>query len=354
MTMSRGNGFDAVTIQTIAPFTNAQIDRRGNFAVLIDTDTDRRYEFGLYVFSSKGRLRAVLAKPNGRPIDNSPVRRLNSRTVRTEIQRARINSPGTYRFAVYSVSADRPCTDRRPCVDVIPNRLPLIPLDHTAPVVQLVDIVNFSSLISDDTSFPVSFSVTGDPQGTRVTWALEQRVDGGAWTVVDTGHEIGEHTAQIAGSEGSTYDFRLRADDQQDHERLTTEEWTSVPFDDDDPALTYSAGDWAVDTAGHSFGGSDHLSVDVESPSDGVTVSGSFSGSDLCIVGGDPTADGGADISIDGVPEFGLDQDPTSLPGHVWCEGGFESGSHTFTLTVVEGVVSIDGFYGLPYRMSSP
>jgi hypothetical protein len=324
MRITRGDGFDLVRIETIGRFSDAQIDvERGNFAVLIDIDDDRTYDYGLYVFTVRNRLRGVLAKvPSGRFIDRAAVKRLNARTITAEIQRNRIKSPGTYRFAVFGVSTDAPCTARKPCIDTIPNRFPLITLDHSAPVVRFTNTAVFSSLVSDTETFPVSFEVSGDEFGTLVSWTLEASQDGGPWTSVQAGHQLGERTIQFAGTEGSVYD--------------------------DDPVLTYSPG-WTVDTAGWSFLGSDHLSPVVASEADGLTVSGSFEGSQLCILGGDPTANGGARVTFDGTgPSDTFFQTPTNGPGKVSCGPALTSSPHTFVLTVTRDIVSIDGYYVLP------
>jgi hypothetical protein len=52
MRISRGKAKDTIAFATFDPVSNTAIDpENGNFAVLIDTDNDRDYDFGQYVFS---------------------------------------------------------------------------------------------------------------------------------------------------------------------------------------------------------------------------------------------------------------------------------------------------------------
>ncbi len=46
MKISRGKAKDTIAFSTYDAVSNAAIDGDGNFAVLIDTNNDRRYDFG--------------------------------------------------------------------------------------------------------------------------------------------------------------------------------------------------------------------------------------------------------------------------------------------------------------------
>ncbi|HVD69576.1 MAG TPA: hypothetical protein VNG34_01830, partial [Actinomycetota bacterium] len=132
MKISRGKTKDTVAFSARESVSNTALDpSNGNFAILIDVNDDREYDYGQYVFFAAGKLRGTLVNlSTNNLIDRTvPTSRTGAKSFRQVVQRAKIHSPGTYRFAVYGYYQASPCSKQHPCVDTIPNRYPLIPLD---------------------------------------------------------------------------------------------------------------------------------------------------------------------------------------------------------------------------------
>lgn len=166
MRIERGRVKDTLTFSTHDAVSTESIDpENGNFAVLIDKNDDRTYEYGQYVFFAAGRIRGVLVNlRSDRVIDRTaPTSRTGPAGFRTVIQRGKIDSPGTYRFALFAYNEDSPCTRRNPCVDTIPNRFPLIALDHKAPTIAIDAIDAYAT------------DTTGRHRGARETMARGRR-----------------------------------------------------------------------------------------------------------------------------------------------------------------------------------
>jgi hypothetical protein len=343
---------DSVRFSTHERVANKTIvPPRGNFAVLINTNDSPRFEYGQYVFYASGRVRGILVLlKTGKIVDRSaPTSRVNNKTFKTVVQRTKIRSPGTYRLAVTSYSEGSPCSSARACIDVLPNRVPLLAVDHTAPTVELSVGSGFSSFMSVGLTFSVDVAVEDDRFGVGYdSWTVEVSEDGGAWTAIDEGSSATAHV-EVMGQEGSTYRIRASAIDGQENQATGDIESVLVPFDDDWASATYSSSDWSTPAANHAFLGSMHLSVAVDEsdpPPEPVEVTGTFTGTQLCVSGGDPSADGGAAFAIDGLPAGGFDQDPTSfMGGELYCSSTVASGTHPFAVTVAREVVAIDGFY---------
>ena len=167
MKITRGGTKDTIVFTNDTAVSNTDIDPdNGNFAVLIDTNDDRTFDFGQYVYFYAGKLRGVLVNlATNRVVDRTaPTSRVNTRTFRTVIQRSKIHSPGTYRFAVFSYSQAAPCTRKNACVDAIPNRYPLIPLDHEAPSVK---VTNLDAYANDASGTPDDRRSTSPSPTTR-------------------------------------------------------------------------------------------------------------------------------------------------------------------------------------------
>ena len=103
-------------------------------------DPDRRqrqpeFDFAQYVFFAGGKIRGLLYNlKTNHTIDRTvPTSRTGPKAFRQVIERTRLQSPGTYRIALFAVYGASPCA--KTCQDAIPNRFPLIPLDHRAPTV---------------------------------------------------------------------------------------------------------------------------------------------------------------------------------------------------------------------------
>jgi hypothetical protein len=346
MRAERGGSQDEIRLVTQQGVTNADLDvDDGNFAILIDTNDNERYDYAQYVFFASGKLRAILVKlSTGRIADRSAaVSRLSARSFRTLVSLRKLHNPATYRFAATSYYEASPCSRQRPCIDTIPNRLPLIPMDHGQPIAD-ADAPSFSTDVSSTTTFPVHVVTGDDPRGTGVaSWAFQVQEDGGVWTTVDSGGNAVDRMVDVIGQEGSSYRYRLRVVDEQRNEKITAIRTTPVPIDQNGGIVDFSTGDWDATAEAWAWGGTMRLSND---PAE-AQVTGTFTGTRMCVMGGHPSADGSASVTIDGLSGLPVFQSPTSiLGGEIDCSLVLSSpGPHTFVLSVYEGTVAIDGFY---------
>ena len=101
MKISRGKTKDTVAFTGRGPISNGDLDiNDGNLLILIDTNDAPPFEYGQYVFFAGGKLRGVLVNlGTNNIVDRTvPTSRTGPRGFRQVIQRAKIHSPGTYRF----------------------------------------------------------------------------------------------------------------------------------------------------------------------------------------------------------------------------------------------------------------
>jgi hypothetical protein len=346
MKITRGKAQDTVVFTTIGPVSNADIDpANGNFAVLIDNNDDRRYDYAQYIFFQARKLRGVVVNlKTDRVVDRTaPVSRLNTTSFRTVILRSKVGSPGTYRFAVFGFNQHRPCTARRPCIDGIPNQFPLIPLDHTAPTVRIIDLQSFSTATSNDLNSPVEFSVREDRFGIGVKrWTVQRRKvgGGGAWQRVQAG--AGALIVDVPGAQGVTYDVRIEVVDKQKNDRFSMIERTSFPLDDRNQLVTYSDPTLTLESPPTAFLGT---TTRLEQAQSATLV---FEGSGFCVVG-HPTSSPGAsavelivdDEMIDVIRSPAMALQEVCYP--------FANGSHTAEVRdLSEEPFAVDGFYVIP------
>jgi len=349
MKITRGGSKDTIVFTNDTPVTNAQIDptQGGNFAILFDTNDNRKYDYGQYVYYYRGKLRGVLVKlSTNRVVDRTvPTSRVNSRTFRTIVLRSKIHSPGTYRFAVFTYYDEAPCSRKNPCGDAIPNRFPLIALDHKAPSVKVTNLDAFANDASSDLTTPLDFTFSDDEFGTGVkTWVVERKQVGGSgdWVQVKKG-TIQDPTVNVPGGEGLTYQVRVVVVDKQKNKQATKIARTTFAIDDRDSGIAYG-GTTTQGTPTGSFLGT------TTSVATGGTVTISFSGkSDLCVMGGPVTAGQTAsvDATIDGSPvAFSSETDTTAALERVTCFLGLTVDLHTLVLTVTSAEpYVIDGYY---------
>lgn len=347
MRISRGKAKDTIAFATFDPVSNTAIDpENGNFAVLIDTDNDRDYDFGQYVFFAAGRIRGVLGNlRTDRVVDRTaPASRSTAKAFRTAIVRSKIDSPGTYRFVVFGYSEAGACTRRRPCVDAIPNRFPLIALDHRAPTVRLDPMDLYSGDVSDGLTSPLTFTFADDRFGTGVRrWLVQTKAigAGAGWVTVRTG-TIRNPTVNVPGDEGTTYDVRTLVVDKQKNKKISSIERTSFPFDDRSAEIQY-AGLMVPSPSSGAF-----LDT-ITSLQMGATATMAFTGAaEVCVMGG-PVAAGltaTADLTIDGVGAgTATETDSTAARERFLCVnvGG---GAHDVVLTGTSAVAFVlDGLY---------
>jgi len=351
MKITRGGTKDTVVFTNDTAVANADIDPdNGNFAVLIDTNDDRTFDFGQYVYFYAGKMRGVLLNlSTNRVVDRTaPTARVNTRTFRTVIQRGKINSPGTYRFAVFSYSEAAPCTRKQACVDAVPNRYPLIPLDHTSPSVTVTNLETFANDVSGTLATPVDFTFDDDPFGTGVkSWVVQRKEVGasGGWEQVRKGTSQNP-TVSVPGMQGATYQVRVVVFDKQRNRKVSSIERTTFAIDDRNGAVAYGGATAQASPSGAFLSTTTTVAT-------GGTVTFSFSGmADLCVVGGPVSAGESADVSatLDGNPvAVASETDSTPARDRVTCLLGLVTNPHTLVLTVTsaEGYV-IDGFYVVP------
>jgi hypothetical protein len=274
-----------------------------------------------------------------------PTSRVNSRTFRTIVLRSKIHSPGTYRFGVFTYYQGAPCSRKSPCGDSIPNRYPLVALDHKAPTVKVTNLDAFANDASSDLTTPLDFSFSDDKFGTGVkTWIVERLQVGGTggWEQVKKG-TIQDPSVLVPGAQGVTYQVRVIVIDKQKNTQSEKIGSTTFAIDDRDSGIAYG-GTTTQGTPAGSFLGT------TTSVATGGTMTLSFSGkSDLCVIGGPVTAGQTAsvDATIDGSPvAFSSETDTTAALERVTCLLGLNVSLHTLVLTVTSAEpYVIDGYY---------
>jgi hypothetical protein len=351
MRISRGKSNDTVAFSAHGAVSNSAIDpSNGNFAILIDVNDDRDYDYGQYVFFAAGKLRGTLVNlATNNLVDRTvPTSRTGAKGFRQVIQRAKIHSPGTYRFAVYGYYQGAPCSKKHPCIDTIPNRYPLIPLDHRAPASAWDNWETYSGDATDDLTSPVQFHFDDDQFGTGVKeWEVQKREPGGghSWTTVKTGKALGP-TVLVPGEEGQTYEIRTIVVDRQKNRKISSSKRTTFPYDDDeatyDPAVIQdvAATDWFLGTRGG-------ISNAVLPGTATFTFTGG-TGTQVCVMGG-PVASGTAtaDVSLDGLPQLPMTEDVSVLMhSRLQCYTANNLVPHTLLVTGTSASTFwIDGFY---------
>jgi hypothetical protein len=334
MRIERGRVKDTLTFSTHDAVSTTAIDPdNGNFAVLIDRNDDRTYEYGQYVFFAAGRVRGVLVNlRSDRVIDRTvPTSRTGPAGFRTVIQRGKIDSPGTYRFGLFAYNEDSPCTRRNPCVDTIPNRFPLIALDHRAPTAAIDAVDAYASDITATTTIPFGFSVADDRFGTGVKrWVVQTRELGSGtdWEEVDRGR-TSSPTVDVTGEAGGTYDIRIVMTDRQRNRKISSMRRTSFPLDDRDGSIVY-AGTTTQGSPGSAFLGTTTSLASGATATLDLDVSVDW---EVCVVGGPAAAAASADWTLDGSSMPALAQDTTTPPRHRYPCIGLVAGTHTVVIT---------------------
>ena len=250
----------------------------------------------------------------------------------------------SYDFAALSVWRSAPCSRANPCVDAIPNKYPLLRHDFTAPTAKWTSAPIFSTDVTDIASFPVSFIVKDDRNGSGVKhWTLQYRIVAGAgWTTADSGSSASA-TVLVPGQEGATVDYRLKMVDKQGNARISDPRSTVVPFDDRNSVFVYTSGSPITnDSVSGAFLGT------TSSIASGTTFTATMPGmSDkkLCIVGGPTASSASLQLWIGGVQRFTF-WEGASTPEHdtICSTGAGFSGAGTITLVGGSSDFVFDGF----------
>lgn len=342
--LTRGKRKDSLVWSTIGRVANAQLNPKdGNFAVGFDTNDDKRYDYFQYLFFAAGRLRGLLVNiKTGRVVTRAvPTARVNARTFRQALLPAKIASPGTYRFALFSYAQAAPCSKKKPCIDGIPNRFPLLAVDHAKPTFTWGTTYAHSNTARADLSSPVSFTFKDDTFGTGVKgWTVQSRpAGGGAWTTVKTGRLLSP-TVLVPGAQGASLDVRVIVTDKQRNRVISTLKRTSFPYDDTNPAFVQTSGTWDAGAPATAF-----LQTTSVGDQNAVMTISWTGGSSYCLLGG-PAASGTpqATASLDTVAVGPPVDETTSTPARDEVLCGALAGGSGMAHVLVVTVTSTDAY----------
>ncbi|MGE5225930.1 MAG: hypothetical protein ACM3OO_03545 [Planctomycetaceae bacterium] len=358
LTITRGRSQDVLTFKTQTKVTNAQLDpSNGNFAILIDVNDNQKFDYGSYVFFASGKLRNVLVNlSTNKAVAVLPASRLSGSSFRAVVAFQKfLGSAFTYRFALFSSYQAKPCSKKKPCIDAIPNRFPLIPIDRGHPSARFVHPTGFSGgLFAADGSavgtFPLDMLLVDDRYGVGVgPWTLESRVVSGSWAVLRTGTGVGVKFEKIVSrTEGTPgeYEYRLQTSDRQGNRSAWSDPIeVAVPFDETDATVT-PTGAWSSTSPAGAFGGS---VLGSSTASDTITFAPATAGKHLCVMLGPTGVDGTtADASIDGgATVSSVTEGTATVTRSTACFPVTASTTHTLTLTVGTNTAPfvVDGFY---------
>jgi hypothetical protein len=224
---------------TIGAFSNADVALKsgavnGLFEVALDTNADKRFNFYVDLSYASGHFRGVIYTRSGDVISyHLKAARVSKRSVKVSVPHGLFSNKGSYDFAIFSAYFGAPCTKKNPCVDVIPNRYPLIRHDFTPPTAKWVSVPGWSTSVSDTLEVPVSFTVHDDRFGSGLkSWTLERHVFGiPGWVATKSGSSLSP-SFNFGGEQGATYDLRIVTIDRQKNKSVSSVKRTSFPFDD--------------------------------------------------------------------------------------------------------------------------
>jgi hypothetical protein len=322
-------------VTTHGPFTNTQINGENGFLVIdVDIDGDRKANRSVVVFYASGKMRGVLVRPSGSVVTRSlNARRVSGKALEVTVPFNLLGKPKSFDFAAFSFYVGSPCSEKKPCVDSIPNRYPLIRHDLTAPTFRWSPTPPKHSVwASASLTLPVSFRIKDDTYGSGVgRWTLSARVRGtSTWTTVKTG-TAASPTVQVSLDEGTTYDFRVTAADKQGNRVTGPLATTTAPYDDVSDVIDHQ-GSWSHEASDGPFLGT--RSIGEQGATATLDVPG---GKEVCVLGG-PTSGPTATIDIEVVgikTQSRSETGSTGIRQFVGCVGGLGSpGSMTVIITV--------------------
>lgn len=287
-------------ITTIGAFSNADVALKsgavnGLFEVALDTNADKRFNFYVDLFYASGHFRGVIYTRSGDVISyHLKAARVSKRSMKVSVPHGLFPNKGSYDFAIFSAYFGAPCTKKTPCVDVIPNRYPLIRHDFTPPTAKWGVFPYYSSNVSATLSVPLSFTVHDDPFGSGVKhWSLQRKALGTVgWQVIQTGKGLSP-TVIVVGEQGTTYLLRIVSVDRQKNRSATSPKKMSMPFDDRHAAIQYSAPPTQNDAADGAFLSTTSSIANSET----ATITFDSRLESFCVLGG-PTTGGTASATV--------------------------------------------------------
>ena len=341
-----GPGVLTATLKTWEPFHGRSLSGPN---VISFAFYERGYPFRwVYVHRRGARLAAVVEKDDGEVLGVEPVSRPNRQSVAVHIPTALVGQPRGYRWAVLTAfrnggACARTCTDAAPSsgqyektgASIVHPKLH----DLTAPAIRLLDFPDPSTGHSASLRYQVRFSVRDAGGAGLKNWRLKRRrLGASSWATVAQGSRAGRHHPRLRGHEGATYAHRLIAVDRQGNRRWSHLAWISVPLDDGNASLSSSfSGNWKTNAAVPSdFRGTLHTSSDPAASFDYA-----FDGAHVALIG--PASAGTARVAVDGGMPVEIDLAAFSGRRRVLFARDVPAGAHTFSVTVVSGVVGIDG-----------
>jgi hypothetical protein len=236
------SGADRFQVKTLAKFTAKQLDGdKGWIEVDFDTDADRTIDIWVVVYYYKGKLFAIEGHGSS-AIRKLPARRADARTVSFDIKHDQLGHMESYGFDAASIWRASPCSRSKPCVDTIPNRFPLLLHDFTPPSLVGASVPTYSTDVSLTLTFPLTFKLADDPNGTGLkSWTLQRRMSTATtWETLTDGNTT-KSTVDVLGEEGTNEEFRVLAVDKQGNKATFKLGKTAVPFDDGNSAIIYSS-----------------------------------------------------------------------------------------------------------------
>jgi len=319
-----GASFVTHTVSTFQPFASSSLVRRTSFTFQFTSHNLRGFTKFVFVFWERGRLRALVGTRT-RLIGTAGVSSPNSRTIRVKVARRFLDSAG-YGWIVASFVPSG--------FDVIPNRN-LVFHDLAGPTISGLHFPDPSTEASATPTFPVSFNLSD--ASPRPSWQLEWRPAGSqAWSIVATGVGNGSHSAQIAGVQGATYEFRVRATDAAGNATTSATMLVSVPLDDSNAAFaTAYTGVWN--------GGNDGYLGTLHWATPGTSsFSYTFTGTYFAWIANTLNPMGGsATVIIDSVATT-VDLSTAQARLKTVFEASLAAGSHTVQIVPLTGATIID------------
>jgi hypothetical protein len=349
----RGPRFDRLTFSTWGPVTDADLSpsHRGDFAIGIDLNdaSPIRYEYWIYVHVLNGELRGLVVRHGSARRLTTPVGREGPGRFWVDVPLRALGRPASYRFALYSYFPAKPCARlHAPCVDKMPNRLPLILQDLSKPTVTWRPSPANSAALRSDLTYPARFTVRDDAHGSGVKrWELErQTLRTTFWKVVGRGAKA-TPTVSVPGVEGQAYRLRVVAVDRAGNATVSGPKTIVFPFDDQNAAVTF-AGTWTHPASVTSFLGTTSASNTLAD-----TATFTFTGgSSVCVLGMPVAVGATASALVDEHPAADASE-TAATPNREAVECYPVSGGHIphqVVLTVAGGpdAFVLDGFEVVP------